>query len=76
MTLKCSPNIAQAIIESMLVGIKVVDVYIDAIGAFSKDWNHHIQLLTDILCHLLENGITIHPLKCEWAITETDWLGY
>ncbi len=45
-------------------------------GAFSSDWNHHIKLLATILCWLCKHGITINPLKCEWAIRESDWLGY
>ena len=76
MGLKYSPDIAQSIMESILSGIDDTDVCIDEIGAFSKDWDHHVQLLADILHHLCENSFTINPLKCEWAIKETDWLGY
>ncbi|KAL7483082.1 hypothetical protein ACHAW6_008732 [Cyclotella cf. meneghiniana] len=47
MGLKCSPDIAQPIMKSVLASID------DA-----------------------ENGFTVNPLKCGWAIKETDWLCY
>ncbi len=76
MRLKCSPDIAQAAMENVLSDIKDSDVYIDDVGAFSSNWDHHINLLATILWHLCENGFTINPLKCEWAIKKIDWLGY
>eukprot|EP00804_Cyclotella_cryptica_P003872 CCRYP_015762-RB/>CCRYP_015762-RB protein AED:0.23 eAED:0.23 QI:0/-1/0/1/-1/0/1/0/451 len=62
--------------ESVLSGIDDADVYIDDIGTFSQDWDHHIQLHATILRILQEKGFTINPLKCKWAVQETDWLGY
>ncbi len=76
MGLKCSPDIAQAAMENILSDIKDADIYIDDVGAFSNDWDHHVNLIATILRQLRENGFTINPLKCEWAIKETDWLGY
>ena len=45
MGLKCSQDIAQSIMESVLSGIDDANVYIDDVGAFSKNWDHHVQLL-------------------------------
>ena len=61
MGLKCSPDIAQSIMESELSGIEDADVYIDDIGAFSHNWDHHVQLLATVLRCLRENGFTINP---------------
>jgi hypothetical protein len=49
MGLKCSPDIAQAAIENVLSDIKDANVYIDDVGAFSYDWDHHVNLLATIL---------------------------
>jgi hypothetical protein len=43
--LKFSPDIAQAAMENVLSDIKDANIYIDHVGAFSSDWEHHINLV-------------------------------
>ena len=76
MGLKCSPAYAQEVMENIFCNITDAEVYIDDIGAFWNSREHHMALLHTILGKLQENGFTVNPLKCEWAVKETDWLGY
>jgi hypothetical protein len=57
MGLKCSPDIAQAAMENVLSDIEDADVYIDDVGAFSNDWDHHVKLIATILLGLREKWL-------------------
>ncbi len=65
MGLKCSPDFAQEIMENTFHDINDAEVYINDIGAFSPNWEHHLKLLCTILTKLQENGFTVNLLKCD-----------
>jgi hypothetical protein len=76
MGLKCSPDYAQEVMENIFQDVKTQkSIYID-IGAFSQSWDDHVALLRTILTKLQDNGFMVNPVNCEWAVKETDWLGY
>ena len=62
--------------EDVIRDIDEADVYIDDVGVFDKAWDKHLQSLRRVLQRLQDNNFTINPLKCEWGVQETDWLGY
>jgi hypothetical protein len=68
MGLKCPPDFAQEVTENIFS--------IDDIGIFSDSWEQHLAVLCIVVQKLQESGFTVNPLKCEWAVKETDWLGY
>ena len=76
MGVKQAPDVAQEIMESLFQHLEDVDVYIDDVGIFSKNWENHMLVLEKVLTILQEANFTMNPLKCEWGVQETDWLGH
>jgi transposase InsO family protein len=76
MGLSFSPDIAQEIMEDLFRDIEEVDCYIDDVGVFDNDWKTHLRTLDRVLQRLQDNNFVCNPLKCDWCVKETDWLGY
>ena len=76
MGLTTSPGFAQSRMEEILRDIKEASIYIDDAGVFTDTWERRIEVVGQVLKLLQENNFTINPLKCEWGVQETDWLGY
>ena len=76
MGITVSPDIAQEIMEHLLNTITDIEIYIDDIACFSQDYDQHMTLLDTVLSKLQQAGFTANPLKCEWAVQETDFLGH
>jgi hypothetical protein len=73
-----SPYFMQQIMEDVLCNFldDGIEVYLDDIGVFSNEYDEHVAVLSKVLQLLQDNGFHINPLKCEWVVQETDWLGY
>ena len=76
MGITVSPDIAQEIMEHLLNTITDIKIYIDDIACFSQDYDQHMTLLDTVLSKLQNAGFTANPLKCEWAVQETNFLGH
>ena len=71
-----STDIAREIMERVLRAIDDIEVYIDDIACFSNDFDSHMALLDQVFNQIQNHGFAINPLKCEWAVQETDFLGH
>ena len=71
-----SSDFAQATMEEVLRGIDNLVIYLDDIKITHLDWNDHLVCLRLVLQRLLDNVFTVNPIKCEWAVSETDFLGF
>jgi transposase InsO family protein len=76
MGVKISPDIAQSIMDDIFNNLDV-EVYIDDIRFWSNgSFDDHLETVDEILRRLAINGMKCNPLKCAWAVKETDFLGY
>ena len=71
-----SPDFAQQVMDEIFDDLDFVDFYLDDGAIFSDSFDEHMEHVSTVLNRLQENGFTVNPLKCVWAVKETDFLGY
>ena len=79
MGVSVSPHICQQHITAVLKDVlgKDVVVYIDDCGIWTDgSFEDHLLLVEKVLSKLADNGFKCNPLKCDWAVKETDFLGF
>jgi hypothetical protein len=76
MGIKQSPEFAQEVMEDIFCNMTNIEVYMDDIGIFAQSWEHHQTIVAKVQKRLEDKGFTVNPLKCMWAVKETNWLGY
>lgn len=76
--LKNSPVIFQSIMENALRGLnyKSALVYVDDIIVFSRNFDQHLEHLSDLFSHLRAANLTMKPSKCQFAVEEVLYLGH
>lgn len=51
-------------------------MYIDDLLIYSKIWEEHVIHVRKVLDWLREHELYAKPEKCEWGVTEVDFLGF
>ena len=77
MGLTNSSDVFQSVIHPLFQDMVEVECFIDDIGILTKcSLEHHLLVVTTVLTILESSGFTANTLKCAWAVTSTDYLGF
>ena len=76
MGIKISPDEAHAIMEEILQELDIT-CYINDLGIWTnRTFDKHLELVDRVLQRITESNLKTNPLKCNWGVKQTDFLGY
>ena len=53
-----------------------IEIFFDDLCIMDMHWDDHFRKLSEVCRRLEDNGFTVNPLKCQWGVQETDFLGF
>ena len=76
MGVKVCPDFAQETIKHILDGLDV-EAYINNLGIWCNgSYEDHLWVVDQVLDQLCKSGLKVNPLKCEWAVQESNFLSH
>ena len=76
MGVKISPDVAQAYMSEILHGLDCA-IYMDDVGIWTfGSFDEHLAVLDRVLERFHKYNLKCNPLKCSWAVKETNFLGW
>ena len=77
MGVKISTDVAQQHMTEMIQGIPNTSFYIDDVGIWTKGtFPEHLDVVDAGLERFSNKNMKCNPLKCDWEVQETDFLGF
>ena len=72
-----SPDFFQSVMHPLFSDLPNIEWFIDDIGIFSLgSFSEHLSHICQVLLRLERNGFIVNPLKCDWAVQTTEYLGF
>ncbi|XP_055542980.1 uncharacterized protein K02A2.6-like [Wyeomyia smithii] len=72
----CAPEIFQKTMETVLVGLKGIIIYLDDIVVFGASKIEHDKRLEELLKRLEQYGVLLNHQKCVYRANEIEFLGH
>jgi len=76
--IKSLPSLWLRLADMVFQGLKwqVVNLYMDDLCIFSKDFDQHLKDVNTVLKRVEDAGLTINPKKSKWCQEEVEFLGF
>ena len=73
-----APATFQRLVDRVLRGLtwKQCLIYIDDVLIFSKEYDHHLQDVHEVLSRFKHAGLKLKPEKCAFAVENCEYLGF
>ena len=74
--LKTAPAVLMRLMDTLLMDVPNVSVYLDDVVVATDTWEEHMDTLTEIFGRLKRANLTIHLSKCEFSRAPVTFLGH
>ncbi|XP_073768826.1 uncharacterized protein [Danio rerio] len=73
--LRNAPSTFQRLINTVLMGVRNCNTYLDDLVIYSTDWSEHVSTLREVFMRLEKASLTLNLAKCDFGKATITYLG-